>query len=47
MYLLYIMLNLTKLKFGTLNVSDNNYLSQIINIEIHLDAMNFGKTIKK
>ena len=41
------MLNLTKLEFVTLDISRKNYLSWIIDAEIHLDAMNLGATIKE
>ncbi|KAG5235568.1 Gag [Salix suchowensis] len=41
------MLNLTKLEFTTLDISGNNYLSLILDVEIHLEAMNLGETIKE
>ena len=41
------MLNLTKLKFVALDVSGKNYLSWILDVELHLDAMNLGATIKQ
>ena len=41
------MTNITKLKFAALDISDKNYLSWILDAEIHLDAMNFGNTIKE
>jgi hypothetical protein len=41
------MLNLTKLEFTTLDISENNYLSLILNVKIHLKSMNLGKTIKE
>ena len=41
------MLNLTKLEFVALDISGKNYLSWILDAEIHLDAMNLGATIKK
>jgi len=41
------MLNLTKLEFTTLDISENNYLSLILNAKIHLKSMNLGKTIKE
>ena len=41
------MSNLTKLKFVSLDISGKNYLSWILNAEIHLDAMNLGATIKE
>jgi hypothetical protein len=39
------MSNLTKLEFVALNISGKNYLSWILDAEIHLEAMNLGKTI--
>ena len=41
------MSNLTKLKFVALDISGKNYLSWILDAEIHLDAMNFGVMIKE
>ena len=41
------MSNLTKLKFVILDISGKNYLSWILDTEIHLDAMNLGATIKE
>ena len=41
------MSNLTKLEFVTLDISGKNYLSWILNVEIHLDAINLGATIKE
>ena len=41
------MSNLTKLEFVTLDISGKNYLSWVLDAEIHLDAMNLGNTIKK
>ena len=41
------MSNLTKLEFVTLDISGNNYLSWILDAEIHLDASNLGETIKE
>ena len=41
------MSNLTKLKFVALDISRKNSLSWIIDVEIHLDAMNLGATIKE
>ena len=41
------MSNLTKLEFVTLDISGKNYLSWILDAEIHLDAMNLGATIKQ
>ena len=40
------MSNLTKLEFVTLDISGKNYLSWILDVEIHLEAMNIGETIK-
>lgn len=40
------MSHLTKLKFNVLDISDKNYLSWILDIEIHLDVMDFSDTIK-
>ena len=41
------MSNLAKLEFVALNISGKNYLSWILNVEIHLDAMNLRNTIKE
>ncbi|KAG2713075.1 hypothetical protein I3760_04G157800 [Carya illinoinensis] len=41
------MSNLTKLEFVALDISGKNYLSWILDAEIHLDAMNLGDTIKE
>ena len=41
------MLNLTKLEFVARNISGKNYLSWILDVEIHFDAMNLEVTIKK
>jgi len=41
------MSNLTNLEFMTLDITRKNYLYWILNIEIHLDAMGIGDTIKK
>jgi hypothetical protein len=41
------MLNLTKLEFVTLDVFSNNYVSWILDAEIHLEVMNLGNTIKE
>ena len=41
------MSNLTKLEFVALDISGNNYLSYILDDEIHLDASNLGETIKE
>ena len=43
---LWIMSNLTKLEFVALDISSKNYLSWILDAEIHLEAMNLGDTIK-
>ena len=40
------MSNLTKLEFVALDISSKNYLSWILDAEIHLEAMNLGDTIK-
>jgi gag-polypeptide of LTR copia-type/Zinc knuckle len=39
------MSNLAKLEFVALNISGNNYLSWILDAEIHIDAMGLGNTI--
>ena len=41
------MSNLTKLEFVALDTSEKNYLSWIFDVEIHLDVMNLGATIKE
>ena len=41
------MYNLTKLEFIALNISGNNYLSWMLDAEIHLDASNLRETIKE
>ncbi|EOY13645.1 Uncharacterized protein TCM_032267 [Theobroma cacao] len=41
------MSNLTKLEFVTLDITSKNYLSWILDAEIHLDAMGLGDTIKE
>ena len=41
------MSNLIKLEFVALDISGNNYLSWILDVEIHLDVMNLGTTIKE
>ena len=41
------MTNITKLEFAALNISSKNYLSWILDAEIHLNAMNLGNTIKE
>ncbi|KAG2672077.1 hypothetical protein I3760_13G022300 [Carya illinoinensis] len=40
------MSNLTKLEFVALDIFGKNYLSWILDAEIHLDTMNLGDTIK-
>jgi hypothetical protein len=40
------MSNLTKLEFVALDISGKNYLSWILDIEIHLEAMNLEETIR-
>jgi len=39
------MSNYTKLEFAALDILGRNYLSWILDIEIHLDATEIGKTI--
>ena len=41
------MSNLTKLEFVALDFSGNNYLSWILDAEIHLDVLNLRETIKE
>ena len=41
------MSNLTKLEFVALDISAKNYLSWILDVEIHLTFMNLGEIIKK
>ena len=41
------MSNLMTLEFVALDISGNNYLSWILDTEIHLDASNLGETIKE
>ena len=41
------MSNLEKLEFATLDISGKNYLSWILDAEIHLDAMGLGDAIKE
>ena len=41
------MTNITKLEFATLDISSKNYLSWKLDVEIHLNAMNLGNTIKE
>ena len=40
------MSNLTKLEFAALDISGKNYLSWILDVEIHLEAMALAETIK-
>jgi len=40
------MTNFAKLEFVALDITSNNYLSWILDAEIHLDAMDPGDTIK-
>ncbi|XP_060182855.1 uncharacterized protein LOC132612782 [Lycium barbarum] len=41
------MANLTKLEFVALDISGKNYLSWVLDAEIHLDAMGLRDTIKE
>ncbi|WJZ90041.1 hypothetical protein VitviT2T_009217 [Vitis vinifera] len=41
------MSNITKLEFVALDISGKNYLSWILDAELHLDAMTLGATIKQ
>ena len=41
------MSNLRKLEFVALDIYDKNYLSWILDAEIHLTSMNLGETIKE
>ena len=41
------MSNITKLEFAALDISGKNYLSWILDVEIHLAVMNLENTIKK
>ncbi|XP_074342756.1 uncharacterized protein LOC141680426 [Apium graveolens] len=41
------MANFTKLEFEALDITEKNYLSWILDIEIHLAAQGFGNTIKE
>ena len=41
------MTNITKLEFVALDISGKNYLSWILDVEIHLAAMNLENTIKE
>ncbi|PIN12038.1 hypothetical protein CDL12_15355 [Handroanthus impetiginosus] len=39
------MANLTKFEFVPLDISEKNYLSWVVDVEMHLDAMGLGNTI--
>ncbi|XP_059291194.1 uncharacterized protein LOC132044703 [Lycium ferocissimum] len=41
------MANLTKLEFVALDISSKNYLSWVLDVKIHLDAIGLGDTIKE
>ncbi|XP_060171498.1 uncharacterized protein LOC132602738 [Lycium barbarum] len=41
------MANLTKLEVVALDISGKNYLSWVLDAEIHLDAMGLGDTVKE
>ena len=41
------MTNITKLEFVAFDISGKNYLSWILDVEIHLHAMELGNTIKE
>lgn len=41
------MSNLSKLEFVALDITEKNYLSWILDAEIHFDAKGFGDTIKQ
>ncbi|KAK8349283.1 hypothetical protein V6Z12_A06G132100 [Gossypium hirsutum] len=41
------MSNITKLEFVALDITGNNYLSWVLDVEIHLDAKGLGETIKE
>ena len=41
------MSNLAKLEFVVIDISGKTYLSWVLDVEIHLDAMTFGNTIKE
>ena len=41
------MLNITKLEFTAFDILGKNYISWILDVEIHLVAMNLANTIKK
>ena len=46
-YSFQITLNIAKLGFVALDISSKNYLSWVMDAEIHLDAMNLENTIKE
>jgi hypothetical protein len=41
------MTNIAKLEFMTLGITSKNNLSWVLDVEIHLDAMDLGDTIKR
>lgn len=41
------MANFAKLEFKDIDIIAKNYLSWIVDVEIHLDINGFGETIKK
>ena len=41
------MKKLQKLKFVAFNINGSNYLSWVLDVETHLNAMNLGETIKE
>ena len=41
------MSNITKLEFMTLDILGMNYLSWILNVEIHFDGMSLGDTMEE
>jgi len=41
------MSNFAKFEFISLNITGRNYMSWIIDIEMHLESMGFTKTIKR
>ena len=45
--IVFIMSNLAKLEFVALDITGKNYLSWILDVEIYLDAMGLGDTIKE
>ena len=42
-----ILSNLSKYEFGALDIMVKNYLSWVLNVEIHLDANGLGDTINE